>query len=265
MSEAYTPGHSEQAIAFMLRRRLDPNGAFFLPFLRPGISLLDCGCGPGSITCDIASHIVPGKVTGLDANPGQLQLAARRAEQMCLENVAFREGSVYSLPFEDSSFDALFSHALLEHLAQPQRAVDEFFRVLRPGAALGVCTPDWGGFIVSPQTRALRQAFEAYRSLQERNGGDALAGRKLGDYLQVAGFLDIRQQARYENYQPRTIIGDFLALNLEEAGDARNAATWRAWGRGDRGMFAQAWVSCTGRKPATSPPPSPPASGRRGS
>lgn len=249
MSETYTPGHSEQAIAFMSRRRLDPNGAFFLRFLQPGISLLDCGCGPGSITCDIAQRIAPGKVIGLDASAGALRLAAQRAQELGIGNLALQEGSVYSLPFPDASFDAVFSHALLEHLSQPQRAVNEFFRVLRPGGALGVCTPDWGGFIVTPETPQLRAAIEAYRKLQNRNGGDVLTGRRLGDYFATAGLRRIEQQARYESYEPRVTIGDFLAMNLEETGDAANAATWRAWARAERGMFAQAWVSCTGVKP----------------
>jgi len=56
MSEVYTPGYSDLATAFMLRRRLDPDGVFFLPQLKAGSSVLDCGCGPGSITCDSASR-----------------------------------------------------------------------------------------------------------------------------------------------------------------------------------------------------------------
>jgi len=185
----------------------------------------------------------------VDTNDEQLKLAARRAEALRIRNVNFRHGSVYELPFEDASFDAVFSHALLEHLSRPQQAVNEFFRVLRPGGAVGVCTPDWGAFIVTPETSAVLAAFEAYKSLQDRNGGDVQTGRRLGDLLEAAGFKDIRQQARYENYEPLTTIGDFLAMNLEEAGDAANAATWRSWARGERGMFAQAWVCCTGRKP----------------
>jgi ubiquinone/menaquinone biosynthesis C-methylase UbiE len=250
MKETYTPGQNEQAIAFMSRRRLDPNGAFFLRFLGPGISVLDCGCGPGSITCDIARRIAPGKVIGLDASAAALVIAARRAQESGIGNLAFEQGSVYSLPFRDASFDAVFSHALLEHLAQPQRAVNEFFRVLKPGGALGVCTPDWGGFIVTPETPQLLAAIEAYKALQNRNGGDVLTGRRLGDYFAAAGFSRIEQQARYESYQPRITIGDFLAMNLEEAGDASSAATWRAWARAGHGMFAQAWISCTGIKPA---------------
>ena len=95
-------------------------------------------------------------------------------------------------------------------------------------------------------------AFEAYKQLQKRNGGDVYCGRKLGMYLEAGGFEGIVMRSRYENYDPLTVIGDFLAVNHEEAGDAKNAAIWREWGRRPNGMFSQAWVSCTGRKP-TSP------------
>lgn len=249
MSETYTPGYSAAAAAFMARRRLEPNGAFFLPWLRPGISVLDCGCGPGTITRDIAARIAPGRVTGLDFNAAQVGIAARDAAAQGIANAEFRQGSVYELPFADASFDAVFSHALIEHLREPDRAMAEFMRVLKPGGALGVCTPDWGGFLLAPPSEKLLLAFEAYKKLQDRNGGDVYCGHKLGLYLERAGFTNIRMQARYENYSPLTTIGDFLAVNHEEAGDTASAATWRAWARAPNGMFAQAWVSCTGAKP----------------
>ena len=220
--ETYTPGYSEIASAFMVRRRLDPNGAFFISCLTPGIRVLDCGCGPGTITRDIAQKIAPGKVTGLDFNGDQLAGAARDAKAQGLANIEFRPGSVYVLPFEDGSFDAVFSHALLEHLKEPVEAVVEFKRVLKPGGMLGVCTPDWGGFLLAPPSEKLLLAFEAYKQLQNRNGGDVYCGHKLGMYVEAAGFEGIVMRSRYENYDPLTVIGDFLAMNHEEAGDARN-------------------------------------------
>ena len=253
--ETYTPGYSQMAAAFMARRRLDPSGAFFLPHLRPGIDLLDCGCGPGTITRDIAQRIAPGHAIGLDFNADQVAVAMRDAKVRGIVNVEFRHGSAYALPFEDNRFDAVFSHALLEHLKEPVKAALEFKRVLKPGGMLGVCTPDWGGFLLAPPSERLLLAFEAYKQLQNRNGGDVYCGHKLGLYVEAAGFEGIVMRSRYENYDPLTVIGDFLAMNHEEAGDARNAATWREWARSANGMFSQAWVSCTGRKPATTTSP----------
>jgi SAM-dependent methyltransferase len=248
--ETYTPGYSEVAAAFMARRRLDPNGAFFLPYLKPGMRVLDCGCGPGTITRDIAQRIAPGKVVGVDFSADQVAVAAREAKAQGVANVEFRQGSVYALPFEEHSFDAVFSHALLEHLKEPVQAVLELKRVLKPGGMLGVCTPDWGGFLLAPPSEKLLIAFEAYKALQNRNGGDVYCGHKLGMYLEKAGFEAIVMRSRFENYDPLTVIGDFLAMNHEEAGDNGNAQVWRTWGRNPDGMFSQAWVSCTGCKPA---------------
>ncbi|MGQ0578949.1 MAG: methyltransferase domain-containing protein, partial [Betaproteobacteria bacterium] len=242
------PGYSEAAAVFMARRRLEPNGAFFLPYLKAGTTVLDCGCGPGTITREIAQRVTPGRVIGLDFNAEQVVLASRDARSEGIANVEFKQGSVYELPFADAAFDAVFSHALLEHLREPAKAVTEFSRVLRPGGALGVCTPDWGGFLVAPPSEELLLAFEAYKNLQIRNGGDAYCGRKLGELLADAGFAKIELCARYENYDPLTVIADFLAVNLEESGDARNAAVWRKWGRSPNGLFAQAWVSCVGKR-----------------
>ena len=230
------------------------NVAFFLPYLKPGIAVLDCGCGSGTITRDIAQRIAPGRATGLDFSANQVAVATRDAKAQGIAYIEFRPGSVYALPFEDNSFDAVFSHALLEHLKEPVKAVAEFKRVLKPGGMLGVCTPDWGGFLLAPPSEKLLLAFEACKQLQNRNGGDVYCGRKLGKFLGDAGFEKIEMHARCENYQPLTTIGDFLAVNLEEAGDAKNARTWREWGRQPNGMFAQGWVSCTGTKPTTSSP-----------
>jgi SAM-dependent methyltransferase len=200
--ETYTPGYSEIAAAFMTRRRLDPNGAFFLPHLQPGTSVLDCGCGPGTITRDIARQVSPGTVTGVDFNADQVALASREAKAQGIANVDFRQCSVYALPFSDNSFDAVFSHALLEHLKEPVKAAVEIKRVLKPGGMLGVCTPDWGGFLLAPPSEKLLLAFEAYKQLQNRNGGDVYCGHKLGMYVEQAGFENIVMRSRYENYDP---------------------------------------------------------------
>ena len=261
--ETYTPGYGEAAAAFMVRRRLDPNGAFFLPHLRPGISVLDCGCGPGTITRDIAQRIAPGRVVGLDFSADQVVVAIADAAAQGIANVEFRQGSAYALPFDDNCFDAVFSHALLEHLKEPDRAVAEFRRVLKPGGMLGVCTPDWGGFLLAPPSEKLLLAFEAYKQLQKRNGGDVYCGRKLGMYLEAGGFEGIVMRSRYENYDPLTVIGEFLAVNHEEAGDAKNAATWWDWGRGPA-CSRRLGCHVPAESRPTSPRPSPPM-GRRGS
>ena len=249
MHESYTLGYSETALGFVSRRTLESHGAFFIPFLQPGMTVLDCGCGPGSITLGIATRIGDGRVIGVDLNPSQVQVASESAQRHGIANASFREGSAYELPFPSDGFDAVFSHALLEHLNDAGRAIREFLRVLRPGGVAGVCTPDWGGFIGSPPTPELMAALRAHNEIQNRHGGDTLVGRKLLGLMLDAGFAEVKAQARYQNYDDLTDITGALAVQLEHGGQHQHAEAIRVWGRRPVAMFAQAWVSCVGRRP----------------
>ena len=165
------------------------------------MKVLDCGCGPGIITCDIADRIPNGRVVGIDADKSQVALASRNAEARSIPNVEFRSANVYDLPFPSDSFDSIFSHAVLEHLRNPNKAVEEFHRLLKAGGIFGVCSPDWGGFLLAPLSNQLTAAIDAYKDLQIANGGDVYVGRKFSSLLERIGFEDIVMHAstRYMN------------------------------------------------------------------
>jgi ubiquinone/menaquinone biosynthesis C-methylase UbiE len=247
-NESYTPGHSQNAVDFMSKRSLASHGEFFSSHLTPGVCVLDCGCGPGTITLDIAARVFPGRVVGIDFVASQIERARANAERKATANVEFQTSDCYSLPFEKSAFDRAFSHALMEHLAHPTKALREIHRILKPGGVIGVCSPDWDGLLMAPPSPELDQATEAYAALQGRNGGDLRVGHKLGTYLAAAGFQEIRMSARYECYPSLDFIGEYLALQLERENDSVSAETFRRWSRSECGMFAQAWVSAVGRK-----------------
>ena len=213
------------------------------------MSVVDCGSGPGTITCDIAQRIPNGRVIGIDTDESQIALASETARTTGLRNVEFRKASAYQLPLPDESFDAVFSHALFEHLGDPGRALIEFRRILRPGGRVGLCSPDWGGFLLAPPSTQLSKAIARYEELSIANGGDPYVGRRFADLLEEAGFEAIALQARYEVYGSLEFIGEYIALQLEDAGESRHATTLREWADTPNGMFAQAWVSCAGRKP----------------
>ena len=249
MAEKYSLGYGEPALRFVSRRTLESHGAFFIPHLAPGMQVLDVGCGPGTMTLGIAARIAPGTVIGVDMSDAQVAMALAAARERGVANARFQVGSAYDLPFPDASFDTVFSHALLEHLSDPLRAVHELLRVLRPDGVLGVCTPDWSGFLLSPWPQAVRDALHTYTAIQAANGGDPNTGHRLLGYLVDAGFAGVDAQARYENYEPRSVIIDLMAYQLERDGEAKHAAALRDWLERKPNMFAQAWVSCVGRKP----------------
>jgi ubiquinone/menaquinone biosynthesis C-methylase UbiE len=193
----YRPGYSEPVLSLMAERSAETHANFFLPQLRPGFTVLDAGCGPGTITLGIARRVAPGRAIGIDVEDSQFAKARDHAQGEALD-VEFRQASVYELPFEDRSFDAVFSHALLEHLVEPRAALVELRRVLKPGGWIGVRAGDMGGILVDAGSDGPAQALAGYIATREKNSGDPKAGRKLGRLLRQAGFTVQKMTASYE-------------------------------------------------------------------
>jgi ubiquinone/menaquinone biosynthesis C-methylase UbiE len=247
--ERYTPGLDRESVTFMTTRSTQTHAQFFLPHITSGTSILDLGCGPGSITIGLAAIATPASVLGLDQGGTQFDRAREHCAQLGLSNVEFIEGSCYDIPLPDRSVDRVFSHALFEHLADPHRALAEIRRVLRPGGIVGLCSPDWGGFILTPPTTEVDHALRIYMDLQSSNGGNPLAGRHLGTWLAAAEFTQIRTDARYERYASATPIASYLATQLDNAGHPTHAHNLRIWASGPAAMFAQTWISATAVTP----------------
>lgn len=193
----YTPGYSAPILNFMAQRTAETHGGFFLPQLKPGWRVLDAGCGPGTITLGLARSVAPGRVTGIDAEDSQFKNAREQAESENL-NVEFQKASVYELPFPGGSFDAVFSHALLEHLTDPGAALAELRRILKPGGLIGLRAGDMGGILIDAASDGPAQGLAAYLENREKNSGDPNVGRKLGRLLRKAGFTIQKMTASYE-------------------------------------------------------------------
>jgi len=78
-----------------------------------------CGCGLGTITLGLAVRLRPGRVVGVEVAELGVEWARTRLRRLpTLKNLSFQNADIYALPFEDESFDRVFGHALLEHLAE---------------------------------------------------------------------------------------------------------------------------------------------------
>lgn len=247
-NENYTPGYTQNASDFMAQRSAQTHAAFLLPHLRDSSRFLDCGCGPGSVTCDFARIIPSGHVTGIDREASQIERARSHAACHRLTNATFEVGSIYELPFPDSSFEVVFAHAVFEHLSSPSAALAEVRRVLAPGGLVALRSPDWGGFIVAPETPGLQSAIKRYTEIQIANGGDVQVGRKFPGLLRSAGFTSFSFSATYECYQSPPVIGEYLALRLESSDARAEAKALRDWSRHPDAIFAQAWCEILGTR-----------------
>src|SRR5258706_13521133 len=129
--ETYTHGHAPATVRQHSQRTADEAAAFLLPELRPGMRLLDVGCGPGSITRGLAERIAPGQAVGLDLSRETLAAARAEAAAPGLDNLQYQEGSVDELPFSYASFGVVYAHPVLQHLPEPDPELLEMPSVLR--------------------------------------------------------------------------------------------------------------------------------------
>jgi ubiquinone/menaquinone biosynthesis C-methylase UbiE len=202
-TDEYALGYSAPMMNFLAQRTAETHARFFLPYLKPGTYVLDAGCGPGTITFGLARKVDPGHVVGIDVEESQFEQARAIAQSEGL-NVEFRKGSVYQLPFKDEQFDAVFSHAVLEHLSDPPAAIAEFRRVLKRGGVIGLRAGDLGGLLIDADSEGPAQAFASYLAQQKRGAKDPNIGRKLARLMRRAGFSVEKMTASYE------VISDLL-------------------------------------------------------
>ncbi|PWJ53705.1 Methyltransferase domain-containing protein [Quadrisphaera granulorum] len=182
----YTHGHAEPVLASHRWRTAENSCAYLLPHLRPGQDLLDLGCGPGTITVDLAERVAPGRVVGLDAAAGVLEEASALAERRGAA-VEWVTGDALALPFADASFDVVHAHQVLQHVADPVGVLREMARVLRPGGVLAVRDVDYAATTWYPAESGLDAWLDLYGRVARSNGGEPDAGRRLLAWAREAG------------------------------------------------------------------------------
>ncbi len=192
-------GASQELSSWHAARTADKSAAFFLPYLKQGMSLLDCGCGPGTITIGIADAVAPGRVVGIDLYEPRLEQARALAAERGANNLSFQVASVYELPFEDDTFDAAFENEMLEHIDDPEKAAREIHRVIRPGGVFGARDNDHDGLLWGSLLPALNSLPDFFRAFRSRQGINFYLGKELRGLLRHAGFENVVASASVES------------------------------------------------------------------
>ncbi|HEY4010144.1 MAG TPA: methyltransferase domain-containing protein [Acidobacteriaceae bacterium] len=158
--------------------------------LKPGMRVLDMACGVGTVTCWIAEQVgASGTVVAADVSPDQLAVA-RATWDACegLPPVEYIEASAYDTGLPAESFDLVHTRLLLCHLARPEDAVAEFYRLLKPGGVF-VCHDLYlSGTISAPPSRALTRSIEIGHALGKSIGVNYDHGLQLPARMLEAGF-----------------------------------------------------------------------------
>ena len=154
--------------------------------------LLDCGCGPGTITVGLAERVAPGEAIGIDLAPTQVGRARALARERGLDNLRFEVADVCALPFPDAHFDAAFASNVLQYLPDPLVGLKELRRVLKPGGVVGVCDADVGTLRLAPDSPFTREFLPRFWRFRERGASPYYAPQQR-TLLRDAGF--VRRQA----------------------------------------------------------------------
>ena len=264
--ETYTQGHAPAVVRQHAQRTAEEAAAFLLPELRPGMRLLDVGCGPGSITRGLAERVAPGHVVGLDLSRDTLDLARRDAAARGITNLDYEEGSVYTVPFPDASFDVAYAHQVLQHLREREAALREMLRVVRPGGLVAVRDVDWGTAAYWPRDPWIDRFIDVHHRTWYQNGGEPQMGRQLRALFNDAGVADLRITAAVWCYTTRDDTGEWgesyadrlltspMGGRMVEYGYASRAdleamaAAFRAWAVHPDALWTFIHVAALGRK-----------------
>jgi len=247
----YTHGHHESVLRSHRWRTVENSAAYLLPHLRPGLRLLDVGCGPGTITADLATRLAPGTVLGIDASAEVID-AARRDHP----DVTFSVADVYDLGLEDASWDVVHAHQVLQHLADPVAALREMRRVVRPGGIVAARDSDYASFTWHPADGRLERWLALYQEIARANSGEPDAGRRLLSWARQAGFTRVDASASawcFATATERHWWGSLWAERMTTSAIAQQARhegratadeltamadAWLSWAAAEDGWFA---------------------------
>jgi ubiquinone/menaquinone biosynthesis C-methylase UbiE len=242
--ETYAHGHHESVLRSHRWRSGQNSAAYLLPHLRPGLDLLDVGCGPGTITVDLALAVAPGRVLGVDRSAEVLHKAAELAVARDAGNAVFEQADAYDLPYAAGSFDVVHAHQVLQHLADPVAALREMRRVCKPGGVVAARDGDYTAMTWYPADPLLDRWIEIYRLVARANDGEPDAGRFLLAWSHAAGFSDVRSTATawcYASPEDRAWWGELWADRMTKTAVGDQAVEIGASTRAELDAIAEAW------------------------
>ncbi|KAH7923911.1 UbiE family methyltransferase [Leucogyrophana mollusca] len=257
-SAIYTHGHHESVLRSHSWRTAENSAGYLLSFLEPHMHVLDMGCGPGTITADLAALVFKGHVIGIDSSSEVVERATSMAAERGVKNVEFIVGDIHKLDYPDATFDVVHAHQVLQHVGDPVQVLREMHRVTKPGGVIAVRSVDFAAMTWFPEVGGITEWQNLYLRVARALGGEPTAGRQLHVWARQAGFdrASIRstastwcyttpdERAWWSGLWADRMLASSFATNAVEGKHAteddlrRIAQAWREWGAQEDGWFA---------------------------
>jgi ubiquinone/menaquinone biosynthesis C-methylase UbiE len=242
----YIHGHHESVLRSHAWRTAENSAAYLLAELRPDSTILDIGCGPGTISADFAALVPDGHVTAVDYAPAIVDQAAKEAESRDLANMTFGVADVHELQYEDDTFDVVHAHQVLQHVGDPVQALREMRRVAKPGGVVAARDSDYRAFTWFPASQGLSDWLDLYEEVARAGGGEPDAGRHLKAWALRAGFDETSVKATsttwtFSNEQERDWWGGLWADRALHSDFAKQAVAGGYAAQADLQAVSEAW------------------------
>ncbi len=263
----YTHGHADAVLRSHRWRTAENSAAYLLPHLTSGLRLLDVGCGPGTLTVDLARRVGPGKVVGVDLEPTVVAEAASFAAAAGV-SVEFVSGDFTGVIAPLGGFDVVHAHQVVQHVADPVGVLRGMGSLVKPGGLVAARDADYPAMTWWPSEPKLDRWMELYLQLTVINRANADAGRQLLHWARKAGLVDIAYSTSTWTFSSKSDLAwwsdlwadrvtksrlaeDLVAHGLaarEELDDI--SAAWRDWASRDGAVFVVVHGEILARTPS---------------
>lgn len=263
-TDSYSFGYKKGVLDY-LTYRAQKSFDFILPHLKPEMEVLECGCGPGVVTFEIAKEVINGIVIGIDIDEDQINTNNLKVSESSFKNLKFEVANILELPYPDNFFDIVYIQALIVHIKSPISSIREVYRVLKKDGIIALREPIMDKTIFSPEEPILLESFELIQKAINSYGGDASIGRKLLPLLKEVGFKNIQISASWE--QPDSLdqwpafyegwlnvftggIGDIILDEgwCDKKHINKMVKSWKRLGKEKNGFAASPWGEAVGLK-----------------
>lgn len=256
-SSVYVSDHSESVLKSHSLRTAANSAAYLLTSILPNMQICDIGCGPGSISTDLAALVPSGQVVGIEMGQDVVEKARSMAAERGIKNVRFQVGDAHALDFPDHTFDVVHCHQVLQHIANPIDALREWRRITKPGGIVACRESDFDSATHYPEIKAVTGFRDVYTKTARSRGGEPNGGRHLVAWARKSGidrscitatasvwcYSSPEERLYWSNMWADRLLNSSFARNAIEGGFAtqedidRFVQGWREWGADEDGWY----------------------------